>query len=476
MKKKETSETEYRPVERFFNGFWNNWTMKLRYPLVVIAAALIGVSIWLATKLETPPEAEKFLPDDFPAQKASLLVSNAFPAFDDSRNVNVRVVWGLSGIDREGIGRYNFDDVGEPILDDDFSLVTASAQQRILDSCAYFSEEKGLITSETSIQDRVVCWMKDFAAYRTTVLNSTESFKTYSSEKELATEVLQFAQYETSEGDKPYVKYLRDGSVGFDESREKIIFTHNDFVIDLQEDDPYSTTWPVYEEWESALDEFNTQTSDKSVDEPFQSASQWSSAVLQRALVQNMFMGIGIVMAVSIVALSVSTGNVIVSFLTLVAIGGILACVLAFIQLAGWALGIIESIGVVLSVGFSFDYAAHLANAYTESNKSDNKNERTRAALTELGISILAGAVSTLAASAMLFFAIVVFFTKIGILIFATIVLALIWSLVFLPAFLHSFGPSGNTGEIYPLLRKIFPCFGKSKKSDAAKEGPATAI
>jgi len=468
--KSNRSETEYRPVERFFNGFWTNWTMKLRYPLIVIAAAIIAVSVWLATKLETPPEAEKFLPDDFPAQKASLIVRNAFPAFDDSNNVNVHVVWGLSGIDREGIGRYNFEDVGEPILDDDFSLVTASAQQRILDSCSFFSEEKELITSQTSIQDRVVCWIKDFAAYRTSVLGATESFTTYSSEKELATEVLNFTQFQTPEGAKPYEKYLRNGAVAFDESKERIVFTYTDFVIDLEESAPYSKTWPVYEEWESALTEFNSKTTNKGVDEPFQATSQWSSAVLQRALVRNMFQGIGIVMAVSLVALTVSTGNVIVSICTLVAIGGILACVLAFIQLAGWALGIIESIGVVLSVGFSFDYAAHLANAYTESKKSDDKNERTRAALTELGISILAGAASTLAASAMLFFAIVVFFTKIGILIFATIVLALIWSIVFLPAFLHTFGPSGNTGEIYPVLRKIFPCFGKSKTADTASE------
>lgn len=175
-------------------------------------------------------------------------------------------------------------------------------------------------------------------------------------------------------------------------------------------------------------------------------------------------------MGISIFALSFSTGNVIVSVLTLVAIGGILVTVLAFIQLAGWALGIIESIGVVLSVGFSFDYAAHLANAYTESDRSKNKTERTQAALTELGISILAGAASTLVASAMLFFAIVVFFTKIGILIFVTIVFALIWSLIFLPALLHLFGPSGNVGEIYPFFRRILPCLKSNNSSETNVE------
>lgn len=349
--KKKTSEDELRPIEKFFNGFWTDLTLKLKWPLVVIGVALLGVSIWLATKLDTPEEAEKFLPDDFPSQQASLILRNDFPSFDDSVNVNVQVVWGLSGIDRDGISRYNFDDVGEPILDESFSLRTAEAQQRVLDSCSFFSNEaRELVTSEESIPDKVTCWIKDFAEYRATFLNAGTSFQTYATEKDLANAVLDFTNFATPQGIKPYEKYIKSGYVGFDEQKEKIIFTYTDFVTPLREDDPYSKTWPAYENWEKALEEFKSGTVAEGVKNPFQASGQWSSAVLQNALVSNMFQGIGIVLGISIISLSVSTGNVIVSFLALVSITGILVNVLAMIYLLGWALGVIESIGVVLSV------------------------------------------------------------------------------------------------------------------------------
>lgn len=121
-----------------------------------------------------------------------------------------------------------------------------------------------------------------------------------------------------------------------------------------------------------------------------------------KTLLDSMWLGIGIVLAVSLISLTVSTGNVIVAILALTCITGILCKVFVLIYLLGWKLGVTESIAVVISIGFSFDYIAHIANAYVEPAESDSKQERTKTALTELGISVLAGAVSILLSSAVL--------------------------------------------------------------------------
>lgn len=81
-------------------------------------------------------------------------------------------------------------------------------------------------------------------------------------------------------------------------------------------------------------------------------------------------------------------GNVVVTLLAVISIGGILADVLALINLYGWSLGDIESSGVVIAIGFGFDYIAHVCTAYLEQNRSPNRMDRTRATLTELGISV----------------------------------------------------------------------------------------
>jgi len=163
-------------------------------------------------------------------------------------------------------------------------------------------------------------------------------------------------------------------------------------------------------------------------------------------------------------SLTIATGNIIVALLGLICISSILLNILGFIQIIGWAIGIAESICIVVAVGFSFDYVAHLVTAYAESGEQE-RFERTRDALTELGISVIAGATSTLLAGCMLFFASIVLLFRFGTLVVATIIVSVVWSLVFLPALLHTVGPEGNTGK----LSNFFPCLYRRKTSEPAE-------
>ncbi len=244
----------------------------------------------------------------------------------------------------------------------------------------------------------------------------------------------------------------------------KVIFTELNFVSRIKVESAYSQMWPEYRKWIEALEQFNKGTQQESVKRPFAVGGySWQFQMTQKALVDNMFLGIGIVFAVALVALTVSTSNWIVSLLALISIAGILTNLLALLFLLGWTLGITESVGVVIAIGFSFDFVAHVANAYVET-EAETRLERTRGALTDLGISILAGAISTLLAGAMLFFATIIFFFKFGVFIFSTIALSLIWGLAFFPCFLLAVGPTGNTGS----LLQIFRClgFGRKRVSD----------
>jgi len=168
--------------------------------------------------------------------------------------------------------------------------------------------------------------------------------------------------------------------------------------------------------------------------------------------------GLGIMLAVAMLSLTISTGNVIVASVALLCIASIILNILAVIFLLGWDVGIAESICIVVAVGFSFDYVAHLVNAYVESEEVE-RFERTRDALTELGISVIAGATSTFLAGCMLLFAKLVLLFKFGVLIVTTIGFSVVWSLVFLPAFLHTVGPNGNMGKV----SSLFCCFRKTQ-------------
>ena len=164
----------------------------------------------------------------------------------------------------------------------------------------------------------------------------------------------------------------------------------------------------------------------------------------QKQLLWTAMTGLAIMLGVAMLSLTISTGNVIVAMLALLCIVAIILNILAVIFLLKWDIGIAESICIVVAVGFSFDYVAHLVNAYVESEEVE-RFERTR-------ISVIAGATFTFLAGCMLLFAKLVMLFKFGVLIVTTIGFSVLWILVFLPAFLHTVGPRDNMGKVSGLF------------------------
>ena len=113
----------------------------------------------------------------------------------------------------------------------------------------------------------------------------------------------------------------------------------------------------------------------------------------------------------------------------------------------GWELGSAECVGVVVCVGFAVDYVVHLAAHFVHSKPKD-RNGRVRESLREIGISIMSGSVTTVAATATLFLCVLVLFSKFATLVIYTILLSTFYSLAFFAAICHVCGPMGNFGNI----------------------------
>ncbi|KAJ8608808.1 hypothetical protein CTAYLR_009351 [Chrysophaeum taylorii] len=152
-------------------------------------------------------------------------------------------------------------------------------------------------------------------------------------------------------------------------------------------------------------------------------------------------------LCLSWVLLLLSTGNFITACLAVVTIGMVCTIVIGFINIVGWGLGPLESVLIVIVVGFSIDYTVHLADSFMNS-RSTTREAKVRDAVTHTGSSVLSGAVSTLTASIPMFFAQVIFFQKFGAFVFMTIALSLIYSLGFFCSLLIHFGPMGTSGSL----------------------------
>jgi len=106
----------------------------------------------------------------------------------------------------------------------------------------------------------------------------------------------------------------------------------------------------------------------------------------------------------------------------------------------GWELGVAESMGIVILIGFSVDYVVHLSSHYVHS-PHETRGERTQESLQEMGGTILAGSLTTLGAGLFLFPATIIFFVKFAVLISSTICLSFFYSMVFFSAQMHTYGP-----------------------------------
>ena len=132
----------------------------------------------------------------------------------------------------------------------------------------------------------------------------------------------------------------------------------------------------------------------------------------------------------------------------------ITGCV-GFMHLAGWTFGFIESVCIIICVGFSIDYAAHLAVAYNEAPETSSRYERTRSALGELGISVTAAAITTCGAAICLLPNRMKPFTKIGAFVVFDVACALFFAVGLFCSMLVLIGPVGDQGSLRALYDKL---------------------
>ena len=138
--------------------------------------------------------------------------------------------------------------------------------------------------------------------------------------------------------------------------------------------------------------------------------------------------------------------------LSLVAISAIVVCCMGFLHLNGWTFGLMESICVIICVGFSIDFVAHLAVAYNESEPEQSRYVRTRTALSELGISITSAGITTSGSALFLLPTISIGQQKMGAFVCFDVALSLFFAVGLFSALLATVGPEGGAGSIEHLL------------------------
>ncbi len=114
--------------------------------------------------------------------------------------------------------------------------------------------------------------------------------------------------------------------------------------------------------------------------------------------------------------------------------------ILGFMHALGIAIDSVSVINIVLAVGLSIDYSAHVGHCFMVKG-GDDKNRRALEALADIGAAVLNGALTTFLAVVVLLFSSSYVFVTLSIQFALTVGLGATHGLILLPVLLSSLGP-----------------------------------
>eukprot|EP00039_Didymoeca_costata_P009116 m.120592 g.120592 ORF g.120592 m.120592 type:complete len:1010 (-) comp14368_c0_seq2:153-3182(-) len=453
----DANASNLRKLEKFFYFVYAPGVAKRKFSILFGFLAFLVLSVVYAAQLEGSTEPTKWLPSSDPIQHVFEIDASEFnrPAL----TLQVWFVHGLNPINRGGTNRFDSSDLGASSFDASFDPSKDAFQTTYIEMCNMMRK------NPNTLDEEVLCPMELFKDYVVEVLNETFPVPGAQFVRKLAN----FTAYiETNDGPSPDFSTQtepadRDGRrfstaatydiIRFEKGNpDKLLYLAAVGNMTLGFLDPVSVVEPVYDSYESLLKSMNDNETFAGVtlNNGFQSSSRWIDFELDRVLLQSALTGIGASMTIAFVIVLISTTDLWLTLLTMVAIGGTVASLIAMMVWIGWTMSIIESICLTILVGLSVDYTIHLANSWRNAKVSDRKL-RLQIALTEIGISVLSASITTFLSCCALFFTIILFFVKFGIFIALTILFSTLYAFGMFTALLVWTARVDNRNDFYDL-------------------------
>ncbi|KAK9839811.1 hypothetical protein WJX81_003463 [Elliptochloris bilobata] len=436
---------DLRPMEKMFAGGWHD--MLARRPRVIAAAfaCIWVIGVTMLTQVHAPEVPPPALPPNHMFQRVLDLAASPIGPFapvDGITAPQVRLIWGLNGMDYSGKALWDPTDCGDLSFDNGFDPCSAEAQVFLLQVCT--AARDAACNAPACAGGRLVrpgeglCFAEGLQAWLR-ASNATLPLP----RTQFLSALLTFASLPAMQAAYPgQLGIMRDASGVVGLRFIQMVFNAT-FPLTL----PYSQAGAVLHAWESFTRSLN-RLAPPGVANAFQTLpGAWTTYQTAQALVYGTAGGLGLALAVVFIALNIVTGNQRAAALATFCIVG------TFSSAAGiggamlyWRLGVPVAIPITLILAYSIDHCLYVAVAYCGSY-SASRNDRTRDAMTAMGISVNAGCFGKLNVGVPLFSCIMPVFRHMGFAACWTGLVGYFWACAALPALLLLAGPEGDAGD-----------------------------
>jgi len=431
-------------------------------PVAVIGVLILvawGVTnFFFAAQLSSPKETLKMFGDDHMVTLATNLASDGYAAGAGSDYATMKLSFGLSGINRD-VEPYvdswkPHEFYGVPVYDSSFDLTTADAQTFLRNICDELAEKK---CTEEACQPygtlvmpgdgTMSCFINDFYTWTGGVVYEGDEF--LQKLEEFRAETTPSA---TEVGESTWKK-----SIGFVGGKLHFVIIEAQLTLKAGEAD--SIKEPVKDLLDAWVDAKVAAAPGGMKSIIHTVPDEWSFLITTKSVLTGMFTGFAICFPVVFVVLLCATGNIRVSFMAVIAIIFVVGNVLGYCWMAGWSLGITESIAAIIVIGLAVDYVIHLGHMYLEAGVRENISERDlrwKYSMRMMGGTVVAGAITTLGAGLVMQFCQIQFFKQMSTLIIMTIVYSIIYAMIAFMGTLLLIGPEGDQGDIGKFMMALY--------------------
>lgn len=191
--------------------------------------------------------------------------------------------------------------------------------------------------------------------------------------------------------------FVADGDDGF---KSYWVTFNTTIPIDSSSGPESLLTWQ--QQWEAVADEgCATKCFPVLQQPPISVPVNWEFMTIIQILESNVWSTMLLSVACAWVVLILVTRNWWISTMVAVVIIAIMVCVISLVFMIGYILDIFVSTFIALVIGLAIDYSVHIAHFY--GHAEGNRYQRTQHALGEIALSVIGGAVTTIACGIPLF-------------------------------------------------------------------------
>lgn len=163
----------------------------------------------------------------------------------------------------------------------------------------------------------------------------------------------------------------------------------------------------------------------------------------------ELYRNVGLAIACVGVIVLFTVASFVTAFIITLNVAFCIVEILGFMYALGIVIDSVSVINVVLAVGLSIDYSAHIGHCFMAKG-GDSRDARATEALADIGSSVLNGALSTFLAVAVLLFSTSYVFKTLATQFALTVGLGVLHGLVLLPVLLSLFGPGPFASAVPP--------------------------